>query len=98
MAIWGALALAVVAGAVLPLQAGINAELARWVGGAPRAAFLSILIGAVALFAALFVGQALASLAIDHFGWVGFAEHAVSPGRVVGVGLLAAGLVLVRIS
>ena len=148
MAIWGPLTLAVAAGAVLPLQAGINAELARWVGGPSRAAFLSILVGAAALLivslaatrgvaatsrlteapwwvwvggllgafyvlgsivsaprlgaltliAALFAGQALASIAIDHFGWVGFPEHAVTPGRIAGVALLAAGLALVRVS
>jgi uncharacterized membrane protein YdcZ (DUF606 family) len=34
---------------------------------------------------------------IDHFGWVGFTEHPVTAGRVVGLGLLAAGVILVRI-
>ncbi|MBD0289809.1 MAG: DMT family transporter [Thermoleophilia bacterium] len=49
MTAWPSLVLALAAGAVLPLQAGINAELARWIGGAPRAAFVSFLVGALAL-------------------------------------------------
>ncbi len=145
MAIWGALVLAVAAGAMLPLQAGINAELARWIDGPARAAFVSFLVGtiallalslvatrgvaslarvdgapwwiwiggllgafyvfgsivaaprlgAVVLIAAVLAGQSVASLVIDHYGWVGFAEHAITPGRVLGVVLLAAGAFLV---
>jgi bacterial/archaeal transporter family-2 protein len=49
VAIWGALAVAVAAGAMLPLQAGINAELARWVDGASRAACVSFLVATFAL-------------------------------------------------
>ena len=147
MAIWPALALAVAAGAMLPIQAGINAELARGIGGPARAAFVSFLVGAVALLvlalvltrgvaspdrlfsvpwwawiggflgafyvfgaivtaprlgavlliAAVVAGQSVASVVADHFGWVGFEEHAITPGRVVGIALVAAGIVLVRI-
>ncbi len=146
MTAWPALVLAVAAGAVLPLQAGINAELARWIGGAPRAAFVSFLVGALALLvvsllatrgvvggeraseapwwvwiggllgafyvfgaivaaprvgalvlvAAVVAGQALASLVVDHLGWVGFPEHAVSPGRLLGIVLVAVGVAFVR--
>ena len=147
MAIWGALVLAIVAGAMLPLQAGVNAALARFVGGPSPAAFISFAVGTVALLvvslvalrglpnigraaadapwwvwvggllgafyvfgaivsaprlgavtliAAIFAGQAAASLVIDHYGWVGFPEQAISPARLAGIGLLAAGLALVR--
>jgi bacterial/archaeal transporter family-2 protein len=146
VAIWGALAVAVVAGAMLPLQAGINAELARFIDGPSRAAFVSFLVGtlallvlslvatrglpspgrldgapwwiwvggllgafyvfgsivaaprlgAVVLIGAVLAGQSVASLLIDHYGWVGFEEHAITPGRVVGVALLAVGVALVR--
>jgi transporter family-2 protein len=146
VAIWGALAVAVTAGAMLPLQAGINAELARWIDGPSRAAFVSFLVGtlallavslvatrglpsvgklegapwwiwvggllgafyvfgsivaaprlgAVVLIAAVLAGQSVASLVIDHYGWVGFTEHAITPGRVAGVLLLAVGVALVR--
>jgi bacterial/archaeal transporter family-2 protein len=40
----------VVAGAFLPLQAGVNARLARYVGGPVRASMVSFAVGAVALF------------------------------------------------
>ena len=43
------LVLAVAAGTALPVQAGINAELARWVGGPIRASAISFAIGTVAL-------------------------------------------------
>jgi transporter family-2 protein len=42
-------------------------------------------------------GQALASLVLDSFGWIGFKEQALTPGRLVGVLLLAAGVTLVRV-
>ena len=41
-------------------------------------------------------GQAVASLAVDHFGWVGFDENPVTPGRLLGLGLVAAGVAAVR--
>jgi bacterial/archaeal transporter family-2 protein len=51
----------------------------------------------VTLVAAIIAGQSLASLVIDHYGWVSFEEHPVTPGRPVGLVLLAAGVPLVRI-
>lgn len=41
---------AVVAGAFLPAQAGVNARLAHFVGGPVRASMISFAVGAVALF------------------------------------------------
>jgi bacterial/archaeal transporter family-2 protein len=131
---------------MLPIQAGINAELARGIGGPSRAAFVSFLVGTVALallavvatrglvsleragavpwwawvggllgafyvfgaivaaprlgavllIAAIVAGQSVASLVVDHFGWVGFDEHPVTPGRLLGLALLGVGVVLVR--
>jgi transporter family-2 protein len=78
----------------------MNTELADWVNSPFRAAFVSFLVGTLVLLvvAALVVaGQALASLAVDHFGWVGFEENPISIGRVGGMLLIAAGVVLVRI-
>ena len=43
------LLLAVAAGAVLPIQAGVNAQLARFVGGPARASFVSFLVGTIVL-------------------------------------------------
>ena len=41
---------AVVAGSFLPLQAGVNAKLAHFVGGPVRASLVSFIVGAAALF------------------------------------------------
>jgi transporter family-2 protein len=46
---WPYLLFAVVAGAMIPFQAGINAQLAHWVGGPIRAALVSFLVGTLAL-------------------------------------------------
>ena len=40
----------VVAGSFLPMQAGVNARLARFVGGPVRASMVSFAVGALALF------------------------------------------------
>ena len=146
VAIWGYVLFALAAGAMLPIQFGINAQLADWIGGSVRArvrvvrrrrrspvrrclglgprladragdapwwvwtggllgAFYvlgSIVtapkLGAATLVAMILAGQALASLAVDHFGWVGFDEQPVTVLRVAGVLLLAGGVALVRLS
>jgi transporter family-2 protein len=146
VAIWSYLLFALAAGAMLPIQFGINAQLAEWLGGSVRAAFVSFVVGATALLVAVLVasrgwpdragdapwwvwtggllgafyvlgsivtapklgaatlvalilaGQALASLAVDHFGWVGFDEQPITLLRVVGMLVLAGGVVLVRVS
>ena len=146
MAIWGYLLFALAAGAMLPIQFGINAQLATWVGGSVRAALVSFVVGALGLLVAVLIaargwperagdapwwvwiggllgafyvlgsivtapklgavtlvalilaGQALASLAVDHFGWVGFEEQPITLLRVVGMLVLAGGVVLVRLS
>jgi transporter family-2 protein len=145
--IGGHLLFAFAAGAMLPIQFGINAQLARWIESPVRAALVSFIVGALALlvvtlalyrdlptesrlaaapwwvwvgglFGAFYVlgsvvaaprlgavtlvalilaGQAVSSLLVDHFGWVGFEEQPISVGRVAGVLLLAAGVALVRV-
>jgi bacterial/archaeal transporter family-2 protein len=142
----GYLAFAFAAGAMLPIQFGINAQLARWIENPVRAALVSFVVGALALlvvtvalyrnvpsaskladapwwvwmgglFGAFYVlgsvvaapklgaatlvalilaGQAVSSLLVDHFGWVGFEQQPITLGRVAGVLLLAAGVALVR--
>ena len=54
-------------------------------------------LGAATLIALVMAGQSLASLLVDHFGWVGFDQHHLSAGRLGGMVLVAAGVVLVRI-
>ena len=138
---------AVAAGAMLPLQFGINAQLSHWVSSPIRAAFVSFVVGtivllgvattvrkplpsldrlghvpwwawlggvlgafyvtgsivsapklgAVTLTAAIIAGQTTASVLVDQFGWVGFKEHHLSPGRIAGIALVAVGIALVRL-
>jgi transporter family-2 protein len=74
-----------------------------WIGGLLGAFYVAMSIvtgprlGAAALIAAVVAGQALASVLIDQFGWVGFKEQHVSPGRIAGMALVLAGVALVRI-
>ena len=146
VATWPYYLFAVAAGAVLPIQFGVNAQLASWVGSPIRATFVSFALGAAvllvamllfardwpgtealdgapwwvwvggcfgafyvlgsvvtapklgaaALFAFILAGQAVASLAVDHFGWVGFEENPITPGRLLGMALVAAGVAAVR--
>jgi bacterial/archaeal transporter family-2 protein len=145
--VWVYLLFAFAAGAVLPFQVGMNAELADWLGSPVRAAFVSFAtgtlllgvaavlvlkplpswarlgeapwwvwlggalgtfyvvgsivsapkLGATTLVALVVAGQSLASLVVDHYGWVGFEPKHVSAGRLVGIALVGAGVVLVRI-
>ena len=74
----------------------------HWSGGLLGAAYivgtivLAPRLGAATLIAALVAGQMIASLLVDHYGWVGFAEHPISPLRLAGAVLIVAGVVLVR--
>jgi transporter family-2 protein len=54
-------------------------------------------LGAATLVAVILAGQAAASLAVDHYGWVGFDENPVTPGRLAGIALVAVGVALVRV-
>jgi bacterial/archaeal transporter family-2 protein len=144
--VWLYLLFAFAGGVVLPFQAGINAELADWLGSPVRAAFVSFLVGTLVLLAAaalvfkplpswerlgeapwwvwvggalgavyvaasivsapklgaatlialVVAGQALASLVVDHFGWVGFEAKHITAGRIAGMALVGAGVTLVR--
>jgi bacterial/archaeal transporter family-2 protein len=147
VATWGYLLFAFAAGAMLPIQFGINAQLAGWIDSPLRATLVSFVVGTIALavavvafargwpgsdrigaapwwvwiggllgafyvlgsvvtaprlgaatlVAAILAGQAVASLLVDHFGWVGFEENPITPGRLAGMGLVAAGVALVRV-
>jgi len=73
-----------------------------WSGGLFGAIFigLSILVarqlGAATLIALLVTGQMTASITIDHFGWLGLTQKPVDLARLIGVGLLIGGVVLIR--
>jgi transporter family-2 protein len=73
-----------------------------WSGGVFGAIFISLAILLIpqmgaATFIALFVaGQMLASLMLDHYGWLGLEQRSIDLPRLVGVGFLVAGVVLIR--
>ncbi|MFO7983074.1 MAG: DMT family transporter [Desulfuromonadales bacterium] len=138
--------IALIAGFIVPTQAGINAQLSIWTRSPVLAATISFAVGTVALVvyaiimriplpdwsrasdhpwwiwtggvlgaffvtatimlapklgAALMVvlvlaGQLIASLILDHFGWLGFPVQEISAGRIFGIVLVAFGVILVR--
>jgi transporter family-2 protein len=74
----------------------------HWSGGLLGAVYivgtivLAPRLGAATLVAALVAGQMIMSLVIDQYGWVGFAEHPISPLRLLGAALVVGGVVLVH--
>lgn len=137
---------ALIAGAVVPFQAGANATLGRllghplwatlvslavsiavilpvmaafrvsaptidaaskgpwwiWTGGLAgviyitAALLLAPRLGAANFMVAVIAGQMIASLAIDHFGLMGFAARPVNPARLAGVLLIIGGMVVTQ--
>ena len=73
-----------------------------WTGGALGAAYvLSVIVttrplGVTLMVASVVVGQSVAALLIDHYGWLGVETHRLSPMRVAGVVLLFIGVLLIR--
>jgi transporter family-2 protein len=73
-----------------------------WSGGLIGATYVASAVvlaprlGATLFFALLVTGQLLAAVVVDHFGWMGFVEQRISLTRLVGIGCLAAGVLLVR--
>jgi transporter family-2 protein len=103
----GLLMLIVVVGATrqpMPVLAGVSRlPWWIWIGGMLGAAYVLTMIVATQpinnialMLATVIVGQTLAALAIDHFGWFGLAVHRLSPARVLGVACLLAGVLLIR--
>ena len=53
-------------------------------------------IGALALVGVLLAGQLIASVLIDHFGWLGFPMQKMSGIRLAGIVFLVGGFLLIR--
>lgn len=74
-----------------------------WLGGICGAtALLSQPIAAPQLGAAMYIGlfvtaSSVVSVIVDHFGWLGFAEHTAGLGRIAGCVLMVLGIVLVSL-
>ncbi|RYX85027.1 DMT family transporter [bacterium] len=85
-----------------PLPGKIEVPMWVWTGGLLGAVYvlLSIVIvdklGAATLMGCVVTGQIIASLVIDHFGWLRIPQHALSPGRLLGALLLGLGVYLVK--
>jgi transporter family-2 protein len=73
-----------------------------WSGGLFGAIFIALAIllipqlGAATFIALLVAGQMLASMTLDHYGWLGLEQRPVDLPRLIGAGLLIAGVVLIR--
>jgi transporter family-2 protein len=73
-----------------------------WTGGALGALFvfstvvLTPRLGVATSLAVILAGQLLSALALDHTGALGLATRELTPGRLAGVALLAAGVFLVQ--
>ena len=81
-------------------------ELARvplwcWLGGVCGACLvfsgvlLSHRLGAATFTACILLGQLSASVVVDHFGLVGFAQHSINGPRLLGVGMMLGGALLI---
>jgi bacterial/archaeal transporter family-2 protein len=74
----------------------------HWVGGLLGAAYIYLAIvlaprlGAATLVAAIVTGQMMASLILDHYGWVGFPQQSITPTRLVGALLVIGGVLLIQ--
>lgn len=74
-----------------------------WLGGLCGAiSLLSQPVAAPRLGAAIYVGlfvtaSSIASVAADHFGWLGFEEHAAGLARILGCALMVTGIALISI-
>ncbi len=85
-------------------SAGVAARIPWWAwsGGLFGAIFIGLAIflvpqlGAATFIALLVTGQMLASVAFDHFGWMGLAQRPVDLPHLAGVALLIGGVVLIR--
>jgi len=87
--VWAYLLFAFAAGAVLPFQAGANAELADWLNSPARAAFVSFLTGTLPLA----VAAALVFKPLPSWGRLGAAPWSVWVGGALGAFYVAASIV-----
>ena len=74
----------------------------QWSGGVIGALFVSLSViltpklGTATAFGLVVGGQLLASLLLDHQGWLGLEQHSLNVPRVLGALLLLAGIYLIQ--
>ena len=94
--------LAIALGDPLPTAAFARIPWWTWSGGLFGAIYIALAIllvpklGAATFIALLVAGQMLASVTLDHFGWIGLAQRPLDLPRAMGVLLLIGGVILVR--
>ncbi len=95
-------AFAVVTRAGWPGRAAFSAAPASaWCGGLLGAFYvvstvvLAPRLGAAALLALTVFGQLVASMTVDHYGWLGFPQHTFTLTRLAGAALLFIGVLLI---
>jgi transporter family-2 protein len=94
--------LAIALGDPVPTAAFARIPWWTWSGGLFGAVFIALAIllvpklGAATVITLLVAGQMLASVTLDHFGWLGLAQRPLDLPRVNGVLLLIGGVVLIR--
>ncbi len=141
------LAMALLAGATIPTQAGINAKLNVYTGSPVTASIISFLagtmtliifavvtrspvpalssfsgapwwiwtggilgafyvasciilannVGAVSMLALILAGQIITSMVLDHYGLLGYQVQPVTMMKVIGITLIIAGVIFIRI-
>jgi bacterial/archaeal transporter family-2 protein len=52
-------------------------------------------LGAGELIGLIIAGQLMFSVLLDHFGWIGFAQHSAHPARLAGCALMLVGVFLI---
>jgi bacterial/archaeal transporter family-2 protein len=73
----------------------------KWTGGVLGAFYVLVVVlvvrdlGSANMVCLIIAGQMLATILIDHYGWVGFPVHSINTWRVVGMALIAGGVYLV---
>lgn len=73
-----------------------------WTGGLLGAVYVAMSIvlvqrlSAAVAFSIVVFGQMVCALILDHFGWFGLTPHEISPGRLIGVVLVVAGVAMIR--
>ncbi len=73
----------------------------KWTGGLIGAVYVTTVIisvpkiGTANLVSLSVAGQLIAALVLDHYGLLGFAHHPANGWRLLGVGLIMAGVLLV---
>ncbi len=88
-------------GSVPPMETFRQVSWWKWTGGIIGAVYVTTVIvsipkiGAANLVSLSVAGQLLAAIVLDHYGLLGFALHPANSWRLLGMGLIVAGVLLV---